>query len=150
MMNLCLRYTSNEPDAKEALNSAFYKVFRGIENYNPQRASLYTWIAKIVINTCLNLLRVKPEPVQSIVENDNNYNAIASDAILKMNADEILEILRQLPPATNAVFNLFAIEGYSHKEIAQMMNISEGTSKWHMSEARKQLQKMIHTKRING
>ena len=63
---------------------------------------------------------------------------------------EILELVRQLPPATQAVFNLFVIEGYSHNEIGQMMNISDGTSKWHLNEARKKLQNMITNQRINS
>jgi RNA polymerase sigma-70 factor (ECF subfamily) len=69
------------------------------------------------------------------------------DVFLKMSANDILQLVRQLPPATQGVFNLFVMEGYGHKEIAQMLGISEGTSKWHLSEARKLLQQMINKQR---
>ncbi|HEY0751846.1 MAG TPA: RNA polymerase sigma factor, partial [Chitinophagaceae bacterium] len=77
---------------------------------------------------------------------------IESAVVSKMNAKELLDMVRQLPPATQAVFNLYMIEGYSHKEIAALLGISIGTSKWHLSEARKQLQNMLEPKviRANG
>ena len=74
---------------------------------------------------------------------------IESGVVSKMNAKELLDMVRQLPPATQAVFNLYMIEGYSHKEIATLLGISTGTSKWHLSEARKQLRNLIEPKVLN-
>ncbi len=78
------------------------------------------------------------------------YIDISPNIISKMSANEILQLVRQLSHATQAVFNLYVIEGCTHREIARLMNINEGTSKWHLSEARKKLQKMINAQqRVN-
>ncbi len=145
MMNLCLRYTKNESDAMEALNSGFYKVFKNIGRYEPQKAALYTWISVIIIHSCIDLIK-RNEKVR------NGYNitkapeiVINPDVISKMGEADLLRIIRELPPVMQTVFNLFIIEGYSHKEIGGLLGISEGTSKWHLSEARKKLQTLIQT-----
>ena len=143
MMNLCLRYTKTETDALEVLNTGFYKVFKNIHRFSADKASLYTWMRTIIINTCLdfiNINRNKPATRELI---EAGYAEIPPCAIEKLSASEILILVRQLPPATQAVFNLYVIEGYKHSEIAQLLRISDGTSKWHLNEARKRLQKMI-------
>ena len=149
MMLLCLRYTKNEKDAMEVLNTGFYKVYKNIDRYNPSVASLYTWIRTIIINSCLDFIKVKDK--QLVPEELNQAIAVdlPPDVFIKMSAKEILQLVRQLPTATQAVFNLFVIEGYSHKEISELMSISEGTSKWYLSEARKILKQLIN-KRENG
>jgi RNA polymerase sigma-70 factor (ECF subfamily) len=144
MMNLCLRYTKNDMDAMEALNTGFYKVFKNIQRYNPAQASLYTWIRTIVINSCLDLTGTKEKNIQPRELTDAIDAAVDPEIISKLSAARLLEIIRQLPDATQTVFNLFIMEGYSHKEIAELLNISEGTSKWHVSDARKKLQSIIN------
>ena len=143
MMNICVRYTKNEADATEILNTGFYKVFKSIHSYAPGKAGIYTWIRTIIINTCLNFIRSKQKDIIAQDINDPAGQGIHPDIIAKMNAAEILQMVRFLPPATQAVFNMFAIDGFTHKEIAAMLQISEGTSKWHVSEARKLLQKQL-------
>jgi RNA polymerase sigma-70 factor (ECF subfamily) len=144
MMTLCLRYTKNEADAMEVLNTGFYKVYRHINRYDAAKATLYTWIRTIIINSCLDYIKskqgqqVREELDQAAVEH------LPPDVFIKMSAMDILQLVRQLPPATQAVFNLYVMEGYNHKEIGQLMRISDGTSKWHLSEARKILQQLIH------
>lgn len=146
MMNLCLRYTRNEADALEVLNSGFYRVFKHIHTYDSGKATLYTWIRTIIINTCLDFLRSnKGQTVREDLTQAASVD-LPPEVFIKMSADEILVLVRRLPPATRAVFNLFVMEGYSHREIAVMMGISEGTSKWHLSEARKQLKEQIKNK----
>jgi RNA polymerase sigma factor (sigma-70 family) len=149
MMNLCLRYTKNETDAMEALNTGFYKVYKAIDRYDAKKASLYTWIRTIIINSCLDFIKARAG--QLVREELDQAAAIdmPPDVFIKMSAAEILQLVRQLPPATQGVFNLYVMEGYSHKEIAQLMNISEGTSKWHLSEARRILQQLIGKQRNN-
>ncbi|MEO5893531.1 MAG: RNA polymerase sigma factor [Ferruginibacter sp.] len=144
MMNLCLRYTKNDMDAMEALNTGFYKVFKNIQRYDPAISSLYTWIRTIVINCCLDLVTSKESLIQSVELTNATEKEIAPEVISKLSAAHLLEMIRILPAATQAVFNLFIIEGYSHKEIAALLKISEGTSKWHVSDARKKLQTMIN------
>ncbi|MGZ5286597.1 MAG: RNA polymerase sigma factor [Flavisolibacter sp.] len=150
MVTLCLRYTRNEHDAVEVLNTGFFKVFRNMESYQRGKASLYTWIRTIIVNSCLDFIksREKMETHQELGPSVDVH--IPAEALLKMNADELLVMVRQLPASTQAVFNLYVIEGYSHKEIAKMMNISEGTSKWHLSEARKTLKIRWEEAQIHG
>jgi len=144
MMNICLRYTKNETEALEALNTGFYKVYKNIHRYNAAKAALYTWIRTIIINSCLDLIKVKQQQ-PDIGEVDQAASIhVPPDIIAKMSAAEIFDLVRELPRATQAVFNLYVIEGYSHAEIAVLTDTSEGTSKWHLSEARKKLQKMIN------
>jgi len=127
----------------EALNTGFYKVFKNIQRYDPAQSSLYTWIRTIVINSCLDLAS-KENIIQPMELTENDGKEISPEVISKLGAAHLLEMIRILPAATQAVFNLFVIEGYSHKEIAGLLKISEGTSKWHVSDARKKLQLMIN------
>jgi RNA polymerase sigma factor (sigma-70 family) len=145
MMSLCLRYTKNETDALAVLNTGFYKVYKNIERFDAGKATLYTWIRTIIINSCLDHLRAQSG---RIVQDELDQAAavdLPPDVFSKLSAQDILIHVRKLPPATRAVFNLFVMEGYSHREIATFLGISEGTSKWHLSEARKTLQKLINT-----
>lgn len=143
MMNLCLRYTKNETDALEVLNTGFYKVYKNIEKYNDEKAALYTWIRTIIINSCLDFIKAKSGQTKWTELDQAASVDLPPDVFLKMSAAEILILVRKLPPATQGVFNLYVMEGYSHKEIAQSLGISEGTSKWHLSEARKTLQDLV-------
>ena len=143
MMQLCLRFTKNEMDALEVLNNGFLKVFQNIRRYEAAKASVYTWIRTIVINSCIDFIKQK----NKMEPHDDLCNAteihIEAEVVNKLEAAQLLCLIQQLAPATAAVFNLYVLEGYKHKEIAQLLNIGEGTSKWHLSEARKQLQQMI-------
>jgi RNA polymerase sigma factor (sigma-70 family) len=143
MISFCLRYTQNEQDALEVLNTGFYKVFKNIHRYDEQKAALYTWIRTIVLNTCLDFIKAKNG---RIIQQELDQAAkvdLPPDVFSKMSSHDILQLVRRLPPATQTVFNLYVMEGYAHKEIGELLQISDGTSKWHLSEARKQLQKMI-------
>ncbi len=143
MMNLCLRYTRNEQDALEVLNSGFYNVFKNIHKYDASVGSLYTWIRSILVNRCLDHLRSRQQ-FENIEDIDSiSPPEIQPEVIARLDAASLLSIVRTLPPATQAVFNLFVLDGYSHKEIAAMAGISEGTSKWHLNQARKKMKEMI-------
>jgi RNA polymerase sigma factor (sigma-70 family) len=148
MMTICLRYTKNDEDAIEVLNNGFLKVFKNIQRYDSSQAGLYTWIRTIVINSCLDFIKQKQrlEKVNELSENVEVH--IAPEAIEKIKTTELLQLIRRLAPATGAVFNLYVIEGYNHKEIAPLLNISEGTSKWHLSDARKNLQQLISEPKV--
>lgn len=143
-----MRYTKNVNDAAEVLNSGFLKVFLNIQRYDPAQANLYTWIRTIVINTCLDFLKLKHKTEQHKELDKTVEVHIDAEAINKMEVIMLLHLVRQLPPATQAVFNLYVMEGYNHKEIGQLLNISDGTSKWHLSEARKSLQQMIRLQEV--
>jgi RNA polymerase sigma-70 factor (ECF subfamily) len=150
MMTICLRYTRNEDDAIEVLNNGFLKVFQHIQRYDPAQASLYTWIRTIVVNSCLDFIR-KRNRTESHQELNNNVEVhVPAEIVSRLRASDLLALVRSLPPSTGAVFNLYVIEGYSHKEIGGLLGISEGTSKWHLSEARKQLQQKIKLQDVNS
>ena len=142
MMSICLRYTRSEEDAVEVLNNGFLKVFQNIGRYDPGQASLYTWIRTLVVNSCLSFIKQKISAEKHHELNGADVS-VPAEVVSKMKASELLALARSLAPATAAVFNLYAVEGYSHKEIADLLSISTGTSKWHLSEARKQLQQKI-------
>lgn len=143
-----MRYTKNENDAAEVLNKGFLKVFLNIQRYDPAQANLYTWMRTIVINSCIDFVKAKAKKDQYKELNETMEVHIDAEAINKMEVNMLLHLVRQLPPATQAVFNLYVMEGYNHKEISQLLSISEGTSKWHLSEARKSLQQMIRLQEV--
>jgi len=144
MMTVCLRYTRNNEDAVEVLNNGFLRVFKNIRRYDSSQASLYTWIRTIIINSCLDFVKQKQKQEKVYELNEEMEVHIAAEVINKIKGAELLEQIRKLAPATQAVFNLYAIEGYNHREIAQLLHISVGTSKWHLSEARRVLQQLIN------
>jgi RNA polymerase sigma-70 factor (ECF subfamily) len=118
-------------------------VFKNIHTYNSGKAALYTWVRTIIINTCLNFIRANEKIIATQEIGSSSEAYIHPDVVSSLKSDDILQLVKKLPPATQAVFNLFAIDGYAHKEIAEMLHISEGTSKWHINEARKTLQKQL-------
>ncbi len=127
----------------EVLNDGFLKVFKNIHLYDANKSGLYTWIRKIMINTAINFLQKK-----QIVFNDSlsalpEETSIENDTLLKLDAEELLSLIKKLPPASQLVFNLYTVEGFTHHEIGAILGISEGTSRWHLSEARKQLKQSM-------
>jgi RNA polymerase sigma factor (sigma-70 family) len=147
MASICLRYTKNEEDAIEVLHNGFLKVFKNIHTYDMTRASLYTWIRTIVINSAIDFIR-KRDKFSKIELDKAEEPGIDADAVQRMSAQELLQLVQQLSPATQTVFNLYVVEGYNHREIANLLGISEGTSKWHLSEARKRLQQLLQTLQV--
>jgi RNA polymerase sigma-70 factor (ECF subfamily) len=143
MMGLCVRYTKDERDAMEVLNIGFLKIFKNIQRYDSSQASLYTWIRTVVVNSCLDHIKVKGRSIKARELNEAADMETEPEVIVKMKEGVILEMIRKLPPATQAVFNLYVMEGYGHKEIGALLDISEGTSKWHFSEARKKLKYLL-------
>ncbi len=144
MMTLCMRYVRDRNDALELLNDAFLKVFKQLAVYDVSKASFYTWMRKIMINTAIDRLRQqKAIRRQEMMPDQLEGPGIDNEAVSKMNGDELLKMIRQLPVTTRLVFNLYGIDGFSHREIAAMLGISEGTSRWHLSDARRQLKLII-------
>ena len=147
MVSICLRYTKNQEDAIEVLHNGFLKVYKSIHTYDMTKASLYTWIRKIVINSAIDFIR-KRDKFSKIELEKAEEPRIDADAVQRMSAQELLQLVQQLSPATQTVFNLYVVEGYNHREIANLLGISEGTSKWHLSEARKRLQQLLQTLQV--
>ena len=139
MMVLCKTYTKNEEDAVEVLQDGFLKIFQQINKYDPSISSMYTWMRTIMIRTAIDFLRRKNKNTVAVEWKDEYDPVIEPEALQRMTAEQILCMLRCLPITTRSVFNLYITEGYNHKEIGDILNISEGTSRWHLSEARKYL-----------
>jgi RNA polymerase sigma-70 factor (ECF subfamily) len=150
MMTLCVRYTGNGQDATEVMNDGFLKVFKHIGTYEAGKASLYTWIRRIIINTAIDFLRKQRVYLDTEgLPAGTDEPAIDNEALNKFSGEALLKLIRQLPDATGLVFNLYAVDGFNHREIGTLLSISEGTSRWHLSEARKQLKALINLMESN-
>ena len=144
MMGLCLRYASCIEEAEDLAQDGWMKVFERIHSFRFE-GSLEGWIKLIMINTSLDYLRRNKQLTQSIDGSSENHSSMHTDAeaFSRLSAKELLAIIRQLPAGYRSIFNLYAIEGFSHKEIAAMLNVSESTSKSQYIRAKACLQKML-------
>jgi RNA polymerase sigma-70 factor (ECF subfamily) len=143
MFGVCLRYTQNRMEAQDVLQEGFVKVFKNIESFkNLGENSLGNWIKRIMVNTAINFLRDQKKHRYmmdvDIADNmsDETEDDFFTELISLVSTDEILEIVQKLPNGYRMVFNLFAIEGYSHAEIADELRISVNTSKTQLFKAR--------------
>lgn len=143
MFGVCLRYSNNRENAEDVLQDGFIKVFKSIGSFSG-KGSLEGWIRRIMVNTALESHRKKGK-MYAVVDLEQAYNLDSGyDLVSEINRDEILELIQKLPDGYRTIFNLYAIEGYSHREIGEMLKISEGTSKSQLARARYQLQDSIH------
>ncbi len=142
MLGTAYRYSSSKEEAIEVLNSAFFKVFRSIEKYKPT-GSLAGWISTIVFNTSIDFIRKQKTYKASMDFETEKEVTFRSDALDNLLVEDIYKLIQKLPPASRNVFCLYAIDGFKHREIAERLGISEGTSKWHYAEARKELRTLI-------
>ncbi len=142
MYAICLRYAKSTLEAEDILQESFVKVFNSISKFN-NKAKLSTWITRIVINTALNSERSKLYLYPMVDVEDIGQQHYQSVNLDRYSFEELLTMVRTLPDGCRIVFNLYAIEGYTHKEIAAQLNISEGTSKSQFSRARKLLKELI-------
>ncbi len=142
MYALCLRYVRADIEAEDVLMRGFMKVYTNIQRFEG-KGSFEGWIRRIVVNEALEYLRKnKTLFLQTEIEAASyqlDYQSLESS----LDAEDLQALIRQLPPGYQTVFNLYAIEGYSHKEIAEMLEISEGTSKSQLSRARSLLQQYL-------
>ena len=146
-LKICMRYTKNDQDAEHILHDSFLKIFKSIKEYEG-KGSFDGWMKRIVVNCNLDFLRSKSAKDQSNVYMPEDITVLhfttkEANALDKLSCKELMKLVQQLPQTTQTVFNLFVFDGYSHKEIAQHMNMSEGTSQWHVNNARKVLQQKI-------
>lgn len=148
MMVLCRSYAKNEEDAVEVLQDGFLKIFQQANRFDSGKSSLYTWMRTIMIRTAIDFLRKQNRRQESVEWKEAYDPIIDAEVISRMSGQEVMFMLQQLPETTRIVFNLFVTEGYSHREIGEYLMISEGTSKWHLSEARKYLTNSLKAKEI--
>ncbi|RLD67117.1 MAG: hypothetical protein DRI84_03300 [Bacteroidetes bacterium] len=144
MMSIGMRYCGNWDNAMEVVNSGFLKIFTKIDSYQG-RGSFEGWMRRTMVNTALDFIKQNTTHSESI-EDVNAYEEnlfINNDAVFDLDKEEILKIVQQLPTMSRTVFMLNVMEGYKHKEISEKLGISEGTSHWHLQNARKLLKDKI-------
>ena len=148
LMSICVRYKKDEAEARAVLNQGFYKILVNLDKYN-SNIPFEAWIRRIMINTIIDDFRKYKKHKErtqytDFIANDTFYDRVDFNEADQMFDAEAVELLiKQLPEVAQKVFNLFVIDGYSHKEIGEMLDISEGNSKWHLSSARKRLRNML-------
>src|SRR6056297_2093151 len=143
MYGICLSYARDRSMAQDMLQDGFIKVFKKIDTFKEQ-GSLEGWIRRIITNTALDHLRKKSKLYEFIDDNKEVEEERMDNSILEnINADGIFSMIKQLPEGAKAVFNLYAVEGYSHKEIAEKLEITEGTSKSQFKRARSLLKTLL-------
>ena len=137
LMGICKRYLKRKEDAEEALGNTFLKIYSSLSKYNGS-GSFEGWMKKVTVRTCLDFLRAKSSPFDLDWEHEISEEPVGLD-----DAEYLLFLVGQLPIGYRTVFNLYAIEGYKHHEISELLNISEGTSKSQLSKARRILKEHI-------
>lgn len=143
MYGICMSYAKDRSMAQEILQDGFVKVFKKIDGFR-EEGSLEGWIRRIITNTALDYLRKKSKLYEFIDDNREVEEERMDNSILNnINADGIFNLIKQLPEGAKAVFNLYAVEGYSHKEIAEKLEITEGTSKSQFKRARSLLKTLV-------
>ena len=148
MMGVCLRYCGSYDEAQDVLQDAFIKIFNKLPDFE-SKGSLEGWVRRIMVNTALDQYRKSKKH-----QNDLDVDAVGflleqKDFIVEsMNAEDLLRIIHAIPEGYRIVFNLFAIEGYSHKEIAERLGVTESTSKSQYSRAKKMLRQILIERNI--
>lgn len=144
LMGVAMRYAGSRDEAREILNQAFLKIFRSLEQYQCS-GPFVAWMAKIVVHTAIDHIR-RQKPYKKQMDGAALPEVpIENDVLNHLAVEDLYRLVQQLPQSARTVFSLYVLEGYKHREIAEMLAIDEGTSKWYLSQARQDLQKMIRT-----
>lgn len=147
MLHICRRYAKDQAHAQDLMHDGFIKVFLNMDQFRAQ-ASLETWITRIMINNCLSAIRkelrrgIKMRVEDLQVAAPNNPESLASD-LPNLSAQEVFAVLNELPLGYRTVFSLYVLDDFSHREIAEELGISEGTSKSQLSKAKRMLAKKL-------
>lgn len=146
-LKVCARYAKSMEDAEQLLNDGFLKIFTQIDKFS-NTGSFGGWMQRIMVNTCLDYLRsssLRSEMVMHVnaIPAEESTLSVGNDALEQIEFKELVKMIQSLPAMTRTVFNLFVFDGYNHKEISGQLDISEGTSHWHVHQARNMLQKKI-------
>ncbi|MBN8826602.1 sigma-70 family RNA polymerase sigma factor [Spirosoma sp. 48-14] len=139
---VCQRYTANPHETEEIINEGFLKVFTHLERYDSTQP-FQAWLRTILVNTAVDYYRKRQKWTNQLGLDELEVIDWNDDVIAAISGEEILAMVQQLPPAYRMVFTLFVVEGYSHREIADLLGIQEGTSKSNLRDARRKLQHMV-------
>ena len=148
MLGVCYRFAKNREDAEDMLQEGFIKIFTQLHQYRSEGA-LEGWIRRIIVHTCINVLKKNKKFAESVDIIHANSIYVREDMIPSiMQAKQVVECIRMLPMGYRTVLNLYAIEGYSHKEIAVMLEIEESTSRSQYTRAKAMLEEILIKKKI--
>jgi RNA polymerase sigma factor (sigma-70 family) len=148
-IRLCLRYHTNHEDARFALNNGFLKIIKGLESVEQLDLNFNAWAKRIIVNSLIDDYRRNKNHRTHLIakETDRELEAASencsNEGELLLSYQEIMQLLSTIPPISAHVFTLYVIDGYSHKEIGELLEITDGTSKWHLSTARKLLRERL-------
>lgn len=143
MYAVCLRYANNADDAQDLLQEGFIKVYRNLHRFRAE-GSFEGWVRRVFVNTSIEHFRKKSTRMSMVTDKEENTIEDADiTALNKLAEKDIINIIQELSPGYRTVFNLYVVEGYSHKEIGDLLGISEGTSKSQLARAKGVLQKKI-------
>lgn len=142
MLAMCYRHTKDKHEALEIVNNGFLKVFQKLDQYGGQ-GSFEGWIRTIVFRSLSDFFRKKNRSIR-FLELDHRDELKEVSPLQDLYFEDLLAMIQKLPEQARQVFSLYAIEGYTHKEIAELLDMKEGTSKWYLSEARKQLKQLVN------
>ena len=142
MMSVAMRYMHDQDKASAIVNDGFLKIFTKIDSFE-NKGSFEGWMRRIVFRCVSDAVRKDGNYMKFMVFDDEDRQMSNSEALTKLYEEDLLKLIDLIPKSTGEVFTLYAIYGYTHKEIAGLKNISVGTSKWHLSDARKRLQGLI-------
>ncbi|MBL7801914.1 MAG: sigma-70 family RNA polymerase sigma factor [Chitinophagales bacterium] len=144
MFTVCMRYAAESNSAQDLLQEGFVKIFKNIDKFRGE-GSFEGWIRRIFVNTCLEFVRKKAN--MYVVQDTETVKVEYQDenALQKLMKEDLMEMIQSLSTGYRTIFNLYVIEGYSHKEIAELLNVTEGTSKSQLARARYLLQKKVET-----
>lgn len=142
-MSICLRYSESRDEASEVLNDGFMKVFQSIKKFDLTRP-FKPWFRKIIVNTCINRYHQRQRELHAEDIENARQHADTESILAGIAYEDILGMLKKLPPAYRTVFNLYVIEGFKHEEVAHLLSISVGTSKSNLFKARESLRKILN------
>lgn len=148
MMGVCLRYAGSRDEALDLLHEGFIKVFQNIARFKPG-TSLPAWIRTIIVNTCIDYYRKSIRRRTEDIAEAHYLSNDDPDALSQLTEQEILDAVQELSPAYRAVFNLYVVDGYSHKEIADALQITESTSRSNLVKARIKLKEFFSARRMH-
>lgn len=155
LMPVCKRYHSNDEDARSSFNIGFMKIIKSLEGILEQNVNYNAWSKRVMVNTLIDEYRknktytTRIQTKETERELDFHSSSTENEGESIIGLENIMKLVEELPSISGKVFNLYVIEGYSHKEIADLLEMSEGTSKWHLSTARKLLRDKLESLEMN-
>lgn len=152
LMSICIRYTRNEDKAREMLNMGFHRILNKLDKYRQNEVPFKSWIRVVMINTLINEFNREKSHYNTIqyVEHyvESGDFSVVNEAVKQMDIKEIYKLIAKLPFPHQQIFNLYYLDGYKHREIAELMQINENTCKWYLNTAKEKLKDMIHAMEI--